>query len=324
MQNSEYIVTSSGRLDGVLSDLSGLSRAKAAQAIKAGGVRVDGAVVQKSSSVAQCGSKIDLRIKSEPVTQERAKPLLEITKLYEDDEILIIDKPSGLVVHPAPSVREYTLACWLRDQNIPLSTLAGEGRDGIVHRIDKETSGALVIAKTDRAYESLKSQLLDKSMGRIYLAVIDAPLKEDCIVEKPLARNPKNRLKISVQKVGREAKSAFVKILDGKNGKMQLIGAKLFTGRTHQIRVHLASLGRHIAGDDLYGFKSQNATIQAQRVMLHAYRLYLFHPTTSQPVSVVAPLPDDFLRYATNFFDEKELHESITSTSLDDRFTAFD
>jgi 23S rRNA pseudouridine1911/1915/1917 synthase len=161
-----------------------------------------------------------------------------------------------------------------------------------VHRIDKETSGALVIAKNNEAHVSLSAQLEDKSMGRYYLAIIDLPLKENVVVELPIGRSLKNRLKMDVVKDGRMAKSAFAKLVLSKDTKKELIAAKLFTGRTHQIRVHLQGLSRHILGDSLYGFKSQNGTIP--RVMLHAYILYLKHPRTGQLLQINAPLWDDF------------------------------
>ncbi len=178
--------------------------------------------------------------------------------------MMVVNKPSGLVVHPAPSVKGATLVDWLVSKGVSLSNILGKERYGIVHRIDKNTTGALVVAKTNEAHEKLSFQLRNKSMGRYYLAVIDHPLKESCIVEKPIGRSRKNRYKMDVVNGGKDSKSAFYKLIQNDDN-LELIVAKLFTGRTHQIRVHLKSLGRHILGDVLYGFKSKEDTIDRVR-----------------------------------------------------------
>ncbi len=146
-------------------------------------------------------------------------------------------------------------------------------------------------------------------MGRYYLAMIDYPHKEDMVVDKPVGRNPNNRLKMDVVPQGKEAKTSFVKLAEGK-GDTELILAKLFTGRTHQIRVHLNSLGRHILGDDLYGFKSKKDTIA--RVNLHAYLLYLKHPASGKKMHFVAPLFDDMKAFISQNFDQEEIDRKIS------------
>jgi len=215
--------------------------------------------------------------------KETKKVDFEIPILYEDEDLLVVNKPPFIVVHPAPSVKEATLVDWLKEKGYSLSTIAGEDRFGIVHRIDKETSGALVIAKNNKTHQFLSNQLKDKSMGRYYLMLLDTPLKEAKCVDKPIGRNPKNRLKMAVIQNGREAKTLFVPIEDN------LTAAKLFTGRTHQIRVHLNSIGRYILGDTTYGKKNQNIN----RVMLHAREIYFTHPN-GKKLSIIAPLFDDF------------------------------
>jgi 23S rRNA pseudouridine1911/1915/1917 synthase len=206
---------------------------------------------------------------------------------------------------------------WLIQRGISLSTISGEERHGIVHRIDKETTGALVIAKDNKTHEKLSGQLQDKSMGRYYLALIDYPLKENTVVDKPIGRNPNNRLKMDIVPHGKEAKTAFVKLAQSRMDT-ELIAAKLFTGRTHQIRVHLATLGRHILGDELYGFKSKRDKIA--RVKLHAYLLYLTHPATGEKMEFVAPLFDDMKAYITKYFDQEEVETKIDPDTLGDRF----
>jgi len=231
---------------------------------------------------------------------------------------MVVNKPSGLVVHPAPSVKEATLVDWLVHKGVSLSTISGEERHGIVHRIDKDTTGALVIAKTNEAHQKLSEQLQDKSMGRYYLALIDYPLKDSGIVEKPIGRNPNNRLKMDVIQNGKEAKSAFYKLTETSK-QIELIAIKLFTGRTHQIRVHLENLGRHILGDNLYGFKSKKDTIK--RVYLHAYKLYMNHPTTGKEMEFVAPLFPDMQTYMDKEFKKGEVHEKINPNLINSYFT---
>jgi 23S rRNA pseudouridine1911/1915/1917 synthase len=231
--------------------------------------------------------------------------------------MLVVNKPSGLVVHPAPSVKEPTLVDWLIHRGISLSTISGQERHGIVHRIDKETTGALVIAKTNQAHQRLSEQLQDKSMGRYYLAIIDYPLKEDTVVDKPIGRNPNNRLKMDIITNAKEAKTSFVKLLKSSSD-CELIIAKLFTGRTHQIRVHLSSLGRHILGDHLYGFKSKKDTIK--RVYLHAYMLYLRHPQSGKKMHFLAPLFDDMKLFISQNFDQVEIDARIDPKVIDKYF----
>ena len=160
--------------------------------------------------------------------------------------------------------------------------------------------------------------LQDKSVGRYYLALIDCPLKDNIVVDKPIGRNPNNRLKMDVVPNGRDAKTAFVKLLTSERG-VELIAAKLFTGRTHQIRVHLNSLGRHILGDDLYGFKSKRDKIS--RVNLHAYLLYLIHPVSGVKMEFIAPLFDDMKMYLSKNFDQGEVDEKINPHTLGTLFT---
>ena len=316
MGNEKQTALKAGRIDKILSDTLDISRNQIEKLIKEGLVSINGATVRKTSFKVQEGDEIAYVFKKakkrEPVEVD-----FDIEVLYEDEYLLVINKPSGLVVHPAPSVKEPTLVDWLVQKGISLSTISGEERHGIVHRIDKETTGALVVAKDNRVHIKLSEQLQEKSMGRYYLALIDHPLKDDVIVDKPIGRNLKNRLKMDVVPHGKEAKTAFKKLLASQYG-IELVSAKLFTGRTHQIRVHLNALGRHILGDDLYGFKSKRDKIP--RVYLHAYLLYLTHPVTGKQMEFVAPLFDDMQTYLTKYFEEDEIEKKLDPKCLKEGF----
>lgn len=316
---SQFIVNTSGRIDKILAQTLNVSRNQIEKLVKDGLVSVNDKVVTKTSFKVVEGDEVSYLFKE---AEKRVAPPIDfdVEILYEDDYLLVINKPSGLVVHPAPSVKEPTLVDWLIHKGISLSTISGEERHGIVHRIDKETTGALVVAKDNKTHEKLSEQLQDKSMGRYYLALIDCPLKDDIAVDKPIGRNPNNRLKMDVVAHGKSAKTAFVKLAQTKYD-VELIAAKLFTGRTHQIRVHLNTLGRHILGDDLYGFKTKRDKIS--RVNLHAYLLYLTHPMSGEKMEFVAPLFDDMKQYISKYFDQSEVDEKINPQTMGSLFNHF-
>ncbi len=317
MTEHHTIAVTDGRLDKVLSVALKQSRNQIEKLIREGWVQVEGACITKPSYKVTAGERITYRFVEAPRREETPVDF-DVQILYEDADILVVNKPAGLVVHPAPSVKEPTLVDWLVQRGISLSTLSGEERHGIVHRIDKGTTGALVIAKNNTAHQALSAQLQDKSMGRYYLAVTDLPLKADRCVEAPVARNPKNRLKMAVVEGGRSAKTQFAQ-LEAAPGGSALVAAKLFTGRTHQIRVHLGVLGRHILGDGLYGFKTKEGKIG--RIYLHAYVLYLTHPTRGEPLEIVAPLFEDMADFLACNFDKESLHETLQPDAIRRRFS---
>jgi len=316
MSNEQFAALTAGRIDKVLAQALNVSRNQVEKLVKDGLVSVNGKTITKNSVKVVEGDEIAYKFKE----AEKRAPVeidFDVEILYEDEYLLVVNKPSGLVVHPAPSVKEPTLVDWLVKKGISLSTISGEERHGIVHRIDKETTGALVVAKDNKVHEMLSEQLQDKSMGRYYLALIDCPLKNNIVVDKPIGRNPNNRLKMDVVPHGKSAKTAFKKLVSTEHGT-ELIAAKLFTGRTHQIRVHLNTLGRHILGDDLYGFKTKRDKIS--RVNLHAYLLYLVHPVTGERMEFTAPLFDDMKTYIMKYFDQDEIGEKIDPLMLGSGF----
>jgi len=318
--NKNFIVEEEMRLDKYLSNKLEESRNQIEQLIKKEFVKVNGKVNSKTGYKLKLEQTIEVIL---PVVEKKQihEVNFDVEIIYEDDYILVLNKPSNLVVHDAPSVKEPTLVDWLKQKNISLSTISGEERHGIVHRLDKGTSGVMVVAKTNNAHTGLSKQLEDKSMGRIYLAITDLPLKDNQIIDAPIARNPNNRLKNSVLPHGKNAKSAFLKLELSKNEKYELISAKLFTGRTHQIRVHLSSINRHILGDNLYGFKGELNKIN--RVYLHAYNLYLIHPITNEKMNFTANIPSDMTDFLNKHFNTESINEKIDKDYIFNSFNSF-
>ncbi|CDG57709.1 Ribosomal large subunit pseudouridine synthase D [Campylobacter coli 76339] len=317
-----FLVDESSRLDIFLAKNLNQSRSQIALMIEKNCVWVNDKIQNKNSFKLKVGDKLVLNL---PLVEE-AKPKFDIDFdieiLYEDEDLLVLNKPSNLVVHGAKSVKSATLVDWLIEKQYTLSTLGGEVRAGLVHRLDKETSGAILIAKNNFAHQKLSEQLSDKTMGRIYLALIDLPLKEDkIIIDKALIRSSANAIKKIVTnshtRGSKEAKSAFVNL--AKSKELSLIGAKLFTGRTHQIRAHLASINRHILGDELYGYRGKYEC----RIMLHAYFLYFVHPRNGEKIFVQAPLMNDFKQILEKNFILGELNEKISLESLLGCFDSF-
>jgi 23S rRNA pseudouridine1911/1915/1917 synthase len=317
--NKNLIVNQENRLDKFLTQHIDASRNQIEQLIKKGCVKVDGKPTIKTGLKLKTEQHVEVIF---PQTQTKKPQAIdfEVEIIYEDEAILVINKPSSLVVHDAPSVYEPTLVDWLKHKNISLSTISGEERHGIVHRLDKGTSGVMVVAKTNEAHQFLSQQLQDKSMGRYYLALIDLPLKDNTIIEQPISRHVNNRLKMGVNANGKYAKTAFYKMALSHDEKYELIAAKLFTGRTHQIRVHLSHINRHILGDNLYGFKGDLNKIN--RFYLHAYCLYLIHPTTHKSMNFVANIPNDINDFLNTKFNMEEICEKIHTNYIINSFTS--
>ncbi|MGM9935393.1 RluA family pseudouridine synthase [uncultured Clostridium sp.] len=216
---------------------------------------------------------------------------IPIDIIYEDEDVIVVNKPQGMVVHPAPGNYRGTLVNALLYHCKDLSSINGIIRPGIVHRIDKDTSGVLVIAKNDESHNKLSEQLKDHSMKREYYALIEGRLKNDSgTIDKPLGRCKKDRLKIGIVEDGKRAVTHY-EVLERYNG-YTLIKCVLETGRTHQIRVHMASIGFPLVGDPLYGFKRQKFKLEGQ--VLHAKTLGFIHPRTQQYMEFSSELPQYF------------------------------
>lgn len=221
--------------------------------------------------------------------------------LYEDSDVIVINKPQDMVVHPAPGNYSGTLVNALLSHCKDLSGINGILRPGIVHRIDKDTSGALVVAKNDNAHNSLAMQLKEHSMTRSYLALVEGIIKKDeGTIDEPIARHPTDRIKMGIVKTGKKAVTHY-KVLDRFDG-YTLVECNLETGRTHQIRVHMAKIGHPLVGDLVYGYKKQRFNLKGQ--VLHAKKLGFIHPSTNEYMEFVSPLPDYFEKLITNLRKE--------------------
>ncbi|AQS04289.1 MULTISPECIES: RluA family pseudouridine synthase [Clostridium] len=228
---------------------------------------------------------------SEPEVLKVEAEEIPINILYEDKDVVVVNKSQGMVVHPAPGNYNGTLVNALLYHCKDLSSINGIIRPGIVHRIDKDTSGVLVVAKNDEAHNKLSDQLKDHSMKREYYALVEGRLKNDKgIIDKPLARNKRDRLKIGIVEGGKRAVTHY-EVLERFNG-YTLIKCILETGRTHQIRVHMASIGFPLVGDPLYGFKKQRFKLKGQ--VLHAKTLGFVHPSKNEYMEFTTELPEYF------------------------------
>lgn len=301
------------RLDLFLNQKLDISRSQALNLIKKKLIKINDQIAQKSGILVKPNDIITLSqiIDDKPI---ESKSNISIQIIYEDDDILVINKPPYLATHGAPSLKEESLVDWLRANNMRLSNISGEMREGIVHRLDKQTSGVMVVAKNNLSHIFLSKQLQSHTMGRLYIALIDLPLKDDIEIECYLSRNPKNRLKISKtnnKTNARYSKSNFFKLLLSEDSNQEMILAKLSTGRTHQIRAHLESFNRHILGDSLYGYKGME-----MRIMLHSYILFLEHPKLGK-MSFVADMFDDMQDYLQNNFNMERVNEILANLRFD-------
>lgn len=279
-----------GRIDKVLGHfLSDVSRSQLQKWIEDGHVTVNGQVV-KTKYKLKAGDVVKI-IPEAPQTIDLEPEDIPLDIVYEDDDVIVVNKPAGMVVHPAPGHPGHTLVNALLYHS-PLSTINGEFRPGIVHRIDKDTSGLLMVAKNDLAHRSLAAQLKAKTNQREYVALVHGVIKEDQgTIDAPLGRSKKDRKKQAVVMDGRHAVTHFEIVKRYRH--YTLVKCRLETGRTHQIRVHMAYIGHPLAGDPLYGPRK---TLAGPGQYLHAGLLGFKHPRTGQEMTFTAPLPDYFTK----------------------------
>ena len=280
------------RLDACLARaIEDLTRSAAAKAVEDGRVLVNGKAPNKSYKLT--GHEQIEFTPEEPAPIDAVPQDIPLDVVYEDDDVIVVNKPSGLVVHPAPGHPDGTLVnALLYHCGDSLSGVGGERRPGIVHRIDKDTSGLLVAAKNDFAHLALSTQLADHTMARTYEAVVCGNLREDAgTVDAPIGRHPTDRKRMAVtQKNARRAVTHW-SVIARYNGYTH-IRCELETGRTHQIRVHMAHIGHPLLGDLVYGHKRPEKGLSGQ--CLHARALRFLHPRTGELVTFTCPLPDYF------------------------------
>jgi len=283
------------RLDVLVATHLDISRNQAATLIAEGHVLVSGRR-ERASYRARAGEPISVEVPT-PAGREVLGEDIPLNVVYEDDDVLVVDKPAGMVVHPAPGNWSGTLVNALKGRGASLSEGTEEGREGIVHRLDKETSGLLLVAKTDRAHRGLGAALQARQIVRRYAVLSWGHLAEERItIEKPIARDPRDRKRMAVVSTGRPARTDLTRL--ARFDSADLLRAHLFTGRTHQIRVHLASIGHPVVGDDTYGGGGGRKLmgLPLRRHFLHAAWLIFRHPVTGQTIDLRSPLPEELHR----------------------------
>lgn len=280
--------TLTGRIDKVLAhQFNQFSRSHLQKWIVDGNVRVNGQPVKPKYKLA-VGDQVVIEPEA-PQKVDLTPEKIPLDIVYEDDDVIVVNKPQGMVVHPAPGHPDHTLVNALLYHS-PLSTINGEFRPGIVHRIDKDTSGLLMVAKNDLAHRSLAAQLKAKTNQREYVALVHGVIKQDAgTIDAPIGRSKKDRKKQAVVSDGRHAVTHF-KVLR-RFRHYTLVSCRLETGRTHQIRVHMKSIGHPLAGDPLYGPRK---TLPGRGQYLHARLLGFRHPRTGKDLVFTAPLPEYF------------------------------
>jgi len=286
------------RIDKALADKVDFSRTRLQQLISDGLVEVNDEVVKANYKIKKDD---EITIEVPEAVEYSVKPYpMDLDIRYEDDDIIVINKPKGLIVHPSASTKEHTLVEGVLYHCHDLSGINGVMRPGVVHRIDKDTTGLIIMAKNDRAHQFLADQLADKTMNRKYYALVHGVIPHDNgTINAPIGRNPLDRQSMAVtDKNGKEAITQF--FVRERFNKHTLIECHLKTGRTHQIRVHMQYIGYPIVNDPKYAPKRQRGDGQ----LLHAFELTFIHPTTKERMTINAPLPDNFKDYLNKLREE--------------------
>ena len=278
--------TSATRLDLRVMEQAGVSRTAAQALITGGHVTVNGRPGRAGARVQPGDVVVVDTPPPAPVTVAQGPPVA-LDVVYEDSALAVIDKPAGLVVHPAPGHPNGTVADGLRQRGDTWSVAGGPDRPGIVHRLDRDTSGLLVVAKTEAAHRALAAQLERRTLGRVYWALVHGTFREATgRIEAPIGRDPGHRQRMAVVDGGRDAVTDF-RVAE-RMRRLTRLEVRLRTGRTHQVRVHLASIGHPIAGDPVYGRRGDTLS---PRPALHAIELHFDHPDDGRPMSFTSPLP---------------------------------
>ncbi|MBX4205376.1 MAG: RluA family pseudouridine synthase [Candidatus Doudnabacteria bacterium] len=293
----DFIANVTNRLDKFLASKIDVSRARIQKSIRNGDVSVDGIIIMDPDFDVRPGTKVSLpEFGSEELTEYN----LDLKVVFENDDLLVIDKPAGLVVHPGAGNKDKTLANILISKYPNIKDVGDPHRPGIVHRLDEDTSGLMVIAKTSRAYDFLKEIFHDRSIEKEYLALVHGiPEKLHGIIDLPIAKAPSHRkMKVGEGKEAKTEYSVLVHTLPGSLDEYALLRVKLHTGRTHQIRVHMNAIGHPLVGDQTYGKYQKADRALVDRQFLHAYRLK-FKLMDQTWIELISPLPEDLQAFLT-------------------------
>ncbi|MEM9174973.1 MAG: RluA family pseudouridine synthase [Myxococcota bacterium] len=292
------------RIDALLAELSGVSRAQVKRWIDADRVTVGGDVVRPSRKVA-LGEAIEAR-PLEPVEMALAPEAIPLEVLFEDEHLIVIDKPAGLVVHPAPGHPSGTLVNALLAHCGDLAGIGGVFRPGIVHRLDRGTSGVMVAAKNDATHQGLSLQFAEHSIDRVYRTLVrGVPRADEGRVDRPIGRHPRDRKRMSVEaKAGKASITNWRVVRRFRKAMTSELEVRPETGRTHQIRVHLSSAGLPLVGDPVYG-RARGNDARLGRPALHAAHLGFAHPATGRRLVFETPLPADLIEWIAELGPEE-------------------
>ena len=273
--------------------LPDLTRSRVRRLIDEGLVTVDGRQPTKAGVKLDAGQRVQVVLPPPEPTGLEPEPI-PLRVVYEDADLLVVDKPAGLPVHPSPGHTRHTLVQGVLARCPDLSSVGGALRPGIVHRLDKDTSGLIIVAKNDAAHLSLARQLKERQVEKTYLALVDGRVDPaEAVIDAPIGRHPRHRKRMAVVAGGREARTGY-RLLREVAGR-SLLEVRPETGRTHQVRVHLASIGHPVVGDPVYGRRGA-APAGLPRQFLHAWRLAFRHPRTGERLDQEAPLPEELAR----------------------------
>lgn len=304
------------RVDRVVATLTSLSRSGVAALVDAEAVRVGGVAVHHASRRVAEGDLLEVDLPATPVTALVGDPSVEVHVVHEDPDVIVVDKPAGLVVHPGAGHAGGTLVQGLLARFPELGLVGEEDRPGIVHRLDRPTSGLLVVARTPEAHVSLKAQLATRTMSRCYLTLVWGTVEaEEGIVDAPIGRSERDPTRMAVVAGGRSARTGYQVLRRYASPAVTLLECRLETGRTHQVRVHLSAIGHPVVGDDRYGAGQRSLArdwpalaaigpvapaasptrhvVRPGRVWLHAHSLAFDHPATGERLSFSSPVPSE-------------------------------
>jgi 23S rRNA pseudouridine1911/1915/1917 synthase len=278
------------RVDRAVSLLTGWSRREVGELVRTGAVLVGGRTVARSRRLAE-GDVVELLAEPPPGALPSPEPV-DIEVRHADADVIVVAKPAGMVVHPGAGHDHGTLVHGLLHRFPELAGIGDPARPGIVHRLDRDTSGLMVVARSAVAYDALTRALAAREIDRRYLALVwGIPSSTRGVIDAPIARSPRRRTRMAVREAGRAARTQYEVLERLDDGRLALLGCRLETGRTHQIRVHLAAIGHPVAGDTGYGGARSGITLT--RPFLHASALSMRHPTSGEPLDLEEPLPEE-------------------------------